>query len=86
MKMYMQEPNLKYIGKRVDSQSLFILANELFKNNSIQRYSVTDLLETFTKIKLKIRENKDIKLSPLEKLFLLIYDLNVNIKEFVMHN
>ncbi len=84
--MYMQEPNLKYIGKRVDSQSLFILANELFKNNSIQRYSVTDLLETFTKIKLKIRENKDIKLSPLEKLFLLIYDLNVNIKEFVMHN
>ena len=84
--MYMQEPNLKYIGKRVDSQSLFILANELFKNNSIQRYSVTDLLETFTKIKLKIRDNKDIKLSPLEKLFLLIYDLNVNIKEFVMHN
>jgi hypothetical protein len=35
---------------------------------------------------MKIRENKDIKLSPLEKLFELIYDLNVNIKEFVMQN
>jgi hypothetical protein len=33
---------------------------------------------------MKIRENKDIKLSPLEKLFELIYDLNVNIKEFVL--